>query len=383
MYSFLQVVFWTTFFLCLSTYCLYPLTILIISKLKPFRPIRKDITPIVSIIITAFNEEKHIESKILNTLSLDYPMDKLEIMIGSDGSTDRTDEIVGRYEAQGIRLLAFPINRGKTAVQNDCVRAANGDILIFMDAASFLQRDALRKLLRNFADPRIGCVAGRLEFINLKENLTAASQGFYWKYEVRIRELESSLGYLVGLDGPLYAIRKEDYVPLAANMISDFLSPLLILANGKKVVLEQEAPVLEDPTSNSIGEFRTRRRIALRAFVALAAHPKLLNILQYPALALQIIFHKVIRWLVGPLVVLNFFACLMLWTNPVFLVLVSMYLIFFMLACLGFLVSRFGRKGWGIMMVPYYFTLVNAAAFLGFFDFLRKRQVISWQPSRA
>ncbi len=382
MYPFLHIVFWVTFFLCLSTYCLYPMTILIISKLRPFRPNRQDIDPSVSIIITAFNEEKHIETKIQNTLSLDYPKNKLEIIVGSDGSTDGTNEIAGRYQDQGIRLLAFPVNRGKTAVQNDCVNAANGDILIFMDAASFLQKDALKKLVRNFADPHVGCVAGRLEFVNLRENLTTASQGFYWKYEVRIRELESSLGSLIGLDGPLYAIRKEDYVPLAANMISDFLSPLLILANGKKVVLEPEAPVLEDPTSSSMSEFRTRRRIALRAFVALAAHPRLLNVFKNPALAPQIIFHKLIRWLVGPLIVLNFFACLFLWSYPLFLVMLCMYLLFFMLAGLGFFVSRFG-KGSGILMVPYYFTLVNAAASLGFVDFLRKKQAVSWQPSRA
>ncbi len=375
------ILFCATLFLCVVTYALYPIAIYFISRFYSFKVDKKDYYPFVSIIISAYNEEKHIEEKITNTLSLDYPKDKLEIIIGSDGSSDKTVELAEKYSAHGIKLIDFKVNRGKTIVQNECVTASKGEILIFMDAASLLNKDAIRKIVQNFADSRIGCVAGCLRFVNTETNLTTESQGIYWKYELKIRELESHLGCLIGVDGPLYAIKRENYVQLRGNIISDLLSPLLVLAAGKMVVLEKEALVNEYPTQKSGEELNTRRRITLRALVGLTAHAELLNPFKYPTLALQIFFHKLLRWFVGPLVIVNILSCWFLSDNTFFAIILVGYMLFFAVAILGLIIGRFGIR-WRAVTIPYYFTLVNLAATLGIIDFIRRKQAVSWTPVR-
>jgi cellulose synthase/poly-beta-1,6-N-acetylglucosamine synthase-like glycosyltransferase len=378
--------FWLTFFLCLSTYAFYPIAIYFIARYRPFLTKRKEIFPFVSVIIVAFNEEKHIEAKILDTLEQDYPKDKMEIIVGSDGSTDQTPAIVRPYTdqrtSQPITLLHFPANRGKTAVQNECVEVARGEIIVFTDAASFLNRGAITNLVQSFADPEVGCVAGRLRFVNTGSSLTTASQGVYWRYEVKIREMESRLGRVIGVDGPLYALRRESYEPLRPTVISDFISPLMVLASNKKVVLEPEAVVYEDPTLETGQEMRTRRRITVRALTALLAHRHLLNFFRLPGLAVQIVFHKLLRWFVGPLVIVNLLSSMFLYSHPFFSYVLLGYFAFFALALSGFLFGRLGAK-WRFMTIPYYFVLVNLAAVLGILDFLRKRQAITWQPLRT
>ncbi|MCD6388404.1 MAG: glycosyltransferase family 2 protein, partial [Desulfobulbaceae bacterium] len=248
MQLFLLFIFLATFFLCGATYFLFPLVLLAAGRIFPLNAKKEKIYPSISIIISAYNEENDIAAKIDNTLALNYPPEKVEILIGSDGSTDNTASIVESFTGERIRFYDFQKNRGKTSVQNDLVEKSKGDILVFTDAASFLSRDSVEKLVRNFADSRVGCVAGRLRFIDTDQNLTTESQGLYWRYEVKLRELESCLGTLVGVDGPLYAVRKKCYVPLEANIISDLMTPLLVLEQGRKVILEPEAVVDEKPT---------------------------------------------------------------------------------------------------------------------------------------
>lgn len=325
---FLLAIYFLTIFLCLSSYVFYPIAVWGVGNIFPFKVKKNDIISKVSIIISAYNEAKNIEQKIINTLSLKYPKKNIEILIGSDGSTDNTSNIVEKYNNQGIHFVDFKINRGKTAVQNDLVNMAKGEILIFTDAASFLHFDAVKKIVRNFADDRVGCVAGRMHFIDTESNLTTQSQGLYWRYEVKIRELESSTGNLIGVDGPLYAVRRQSYIPLEHNMISDLLTPLLVLEQGKKVVLEPGAVVNETPTVHTVQEFNTRRRIVLRGLVGIFSHKRLLNPLNHPILSFQIFLHKVLRWFVGPLVIINFLACLALsglWFFKLFLLLYALF----------------------------------------------------------
>lgn len=374
--------FWFSFLCCAATYVGYPMAVWFVGWVRPIWLRKEAIEPRVSVIISAYNEERHIRDKLVNTLALDYPKDKLEILVGSDGSVDATARIARELEGRGVRVLDFAENRGKTAVQNDCVAASSGEIMVFTDAASFLQAGALRTLLRNFDDPRVGCVAGRLRFVETGRNLTTQSQGLYWRYEVKIREFESRFGRVIGVDGPLYAMRREDYVPLGASIISDFISPLLVLAHGKKVVLEPEAVVDEDPTGRSTQEVRTRRRITLRGLVGLREHSGLLNPLRQPALAAQVFFHKVLRWFVGPLVAINFACAALLADRPFFGWMSLGYLCFFGLAAAGFVASHRGIR-WRFLVVPYYFTLVNYAATLGIIDFLRRRDATSWRPVRG
>ena len=357
------------------------MAIWVLGKVFPFKPQRADITPSISIIIPAYNEAKHIQQKIENTLALEYPKEKVEILVGSDGSTDETAEIVNRFTNRGVRLIDFKENRGKTAEQNDLVEQSKGEILIFTDAASFLEPNAVREIVKSFADERVGCVAGQMHFVNTDSNLTTRSQGIYWQYEVKIRELESKLGSLIGVDGPLYAVRRDCYVPLGKEIISDLLTPLLVLKQGKKVVLESQAFVDEHPTINPNQEFITRRRVVLRGLVGLSAYFNLLNPLRRPFLAFQIFFHKLLRWFIGPLVLLNILACIAFSVHLFFKVILVLYILFFLGAVLGWVAQRLGHKT-GMLALPYYFTLVNSAATMGIIDFFRKKQAVTWQPVR-
>jgi cellulose synthase/poly-beta-1,6-N-acetylglucosamine synthase-like glycosyltransferase len=350
-------------------------------RIFPLTVEKKSWEPKVSILISAFNEERDIVRKILSSLDLDYPAEKLEILIGSDGSTDRTVSLAAAYSSEQIQVLGYSENRGKTSVQNDLVAASSGEILIFTDAASFLNRDAIRMMVRNFSDPRVGCVAGRMRFVNTGDNINTHSQGIYWRYELKIRELESKIGSLVGVDGPLYAVRRGCYVHLAPQSISDLLTPLLVLEQGKRVVLETEAVVDEDPTRKSGQEFKTRRRITLRGLIGLATYRHLLNPFKNPGLALQIFFHKVLRWFVGPLVILHISVCAALSSELFFAVALNLYALFFLAAFAGWLLEVRGGKN-RLLSIPYYFSLVNLAATVGIVDFIRNKQATSWKPVR-
>ncbi len=382
MTSFLSIIFFSTIFLCISSYAFYPIIIWIVGKLFPLKIRKDEISPYVTVIIPAYNEAKSIEKKILNTLALEYPKDKIEILVGSDGSSDETAAIVKKYADHGVLFFDFKINRGKTAVQNDLVEQSKGEILVLTDAASFLPPDGVKMVVRNFADDRVGGVAGKMRFVDTDTNLTTQSQGLYWRYEVAIREMESKLGSLIGVDGPLYAIRRECYVPLGHNIISDLMTPLLVLEQGKKVVLEPDALVDEDPTTKSKQEFTTRRRITLRGLTGISTYADLLNPIKHPMLSFQIFFHKILRWFVGPLVILNGLVCLALTGgHGFFKFFLILYVMFFIAAALGWVAERIGKKV-SFLTVPYYFTLVNFAATMGIIDFFRKKQAISWTPVR-
>lgn len=383
MQTLLVSVFLITFLLCFATYFLFPVILVILGRVYPFRIQRENIIPSVSVIIAAYNEEQHIAEKIRNTLALDYPAEHIEILIGSDGSTDNTPRIVEQLKDEKIRFFNFRENRGKTSVQNDLAREAGGDILVFTDAASFLPRNAIKNLVRNFADNRVGCVAGRLRFVDTDQNLTTKSQGLYWRYEVKIRELESRLGSLIGVDGPLYAVRKEYYIPLQANIISDLMTPLLVLKQGKKVILEPDALVDEEPTKQGGHEFNTRRRITLRGLVGIFSHPDIINPVKHPLLGVQIFAHKILRWFVGPLVILNtlvLFTLVFLDFRPAEFLL-PVYLFFFISAFFGWIFEKAGKKI-KILTIPYYFCLVNLAATFGIVDFFRGKQAVTWKTIR-
>ena len=387
MANILLVIFFGSFLLCLSTYIVFPIVIALLGTTIRKDVQQKDITPFVSIIISAYNEEKDIEQKIYNTLELDYPDDKIEILIGSDGSVDNTaakvTDFISNNCSRKIHFFNYLENRGKTTVQNNLVTEAKGEILVFTDAASFLPPIALKKLVRNFADCSVGCVAGRLRFVRQGQNITTESQGVYWRYEMKIREMESRLGRLIGVDGPLYAVRKCYYVVLRPNIISDLMTPLLVLEQGKKVILESDAIVEEEPTLKGAQEFNTRRRIVSRGLVGVFSHPEVLNPYKHFLLGLQVLFHKIIRWFVGPLVLANIFCgvVLFLMGNRLAIYLAPLYFIFFIAAGLGWYCDRRRIKS-KVLTVPYYFCLVNLAATCGIVDFIFRKQAVTWETVR-
>lgn len=273
----------------------YPLFLFLVGLLVRRRRRLGDALPHVSLIICAYNEESVIEQKLRNSLALDYPRDRLDIHVASDGSTDRTNTIVEKFAAQGVVLDSFG-RTGKTGMQNQMARRARGDILVFSDANADYQPDAIRKLVRNFADPAIGAVCGQLNYSTGGEG-AGESEDLYWRYEKFMKQRESDLSSAIGANGSIYAVRKSDYVELDPGTISDLVEPLAIVRSGKRVVYDSEAVSTEEGSTNYGTEFRRKVRILTRSIGGLLSMSALFNPFRYGVFSLQLFLHKLMRFL--------------------------------------------------------------------------------------
>jgi len=351
------------------------------------RDVEDEELPTVSIVVAAYNEEKVIEAKIHNMLALDYPKDKLEIIIGSDGSTDRTNEIVSAYREQEIQLINYTDRGGKTNVLNRTIPRATGDIIVLSDANTMYAKNALQKIIRYFRDSAVGCVCGELRFVSPEGKQD--SETAYWKYEVLLKFLESKLGTVLGANGAIYAIRRELFEPIPPDtVIDDFLIGMNVKKKGYKVYYDAEAVAYEETTSDVKAEFTRRKRIGAGNFHALTKTLSLLN----PAkgfVAFAYLSHKVIRWCVP------FLMLLALGTNIPVLIkmahpnsnhmglpllyggLFSLQLLFYLLALGGHLTRN--RTSPKLLRLPYYFVSMNIALLFGFFRFITKTQKVAWK----
>lgn len=290
---------WLSVALLLYVYGGYPLLLAAVVRVRGARPVRRaDICPPTSLVISAHNEARVMRRKIENSISLDYPADALDIVVVSDASTDGTDEIVEEYTDRGVRLLRQPTRRGKTAGLNLALRTLRGEIVVFSDANAMYAPDALGKLVRNFADPTVGCVTGEARY--LAGGRTAdVGESTYWSYEMRLKRLESALWSTVGGDGAIYAIRRHLWTPLHDTAINDFLNPLQIVHAGWRAVYEPQAVCLEETTGDLWQECRRRIRIVSRGWRAVFDVPGVLNPRRVGLFALCVVSHKVLRWLSG------------------------------------------------------------------------------------
>ena len=274
-----------------------PLLRLLVAIRGPRRVRRADITPRVSLVISAYNEAAVIARKLDNALSLIYPKDALQIVVISDASDDGTDEIVASYAAQGVILARQTERRGKTVGLNRTVPTLDGEIVVFSDANAMYEPDALLKLVRNFADPEVGCVTGEARYLRDKKGPADAGERLYWDYEIQIKRLETALGSMVGGDGAIYAIRRSLWRELPPDAINDFLNPLQIVAAGWRAVYEPEAICYEETAGRIGSEYRRRVRIVSRSWRAVFQAPGVLNPLRVGLFTWSIVSHKILRWL--------------------------------------------------------------------------------------
>lgn len=284
----------------LYIYAGYPLVLQLILWLRGTRPVRRgEFLPRVSLIVSAYNEAATIREKIRNALALDYPADRFEIAVISDASDDGTDDIVREFAAQGVRLFRQEERRGKTAGLNRFVPDVTGDVVVFSDANALYEPAAIRMLVRNLADPEVGCVTGEARY--LKNDSTAASLGerAYWDYEILIKRLETSVGSMVGGDGAIYAIRRELWRSLPDDAINDFLNPLQIVAAGWRGVYEPEAICYEETAGGARREYKRRVRIVSRSWRAVFQASGVLNPFRVGLFTFSLISHKVLRWMTG------------------------------------------------------------------------------------
>lgn len=358
----------------------YPALIFVLARLRP-RPIASaDVTPSMSIIVPVFNEEVVIERKIRNTLDLDYPREQFEVLFISDGSTDRSEEIVRSFESDTVRLIVLP-RGGKAVALNTGAARAQGEILVFTDANVDLASDALRTLARPFADAGVGGVSGKKKYVVRRgTDTTEVGENLYWRWDQWQKELESAIGSIFAADGTLYAIRRALYVPIEDPAQADdiAISTRVVLQNHR-LVFEPRAIAFEEAPAEGREEFRRKVRVTNHSVRALLNLGSALWMSGF--YSVELLSHKLVRHLVPFFLVALLVANVRLaWRAPLFAVALAVQVAFYALAIAGAILRHRSGGAYRLLSVPYYFCLVNAAALLGCVSMMRGTRVRTWSP---
>lgn len=374
----LERLFWFSIVMVILVTVGYPIFLALVSPLVRRQRLFNDAEPTVSLIIAAYNEEKGLARKLENALALDYPRARLEIIVASDGSTDRTDEIAQSFSERGVLLRRFP-RTGKTGVQNQVVRTAQGEVMVFSDANALYHPDAIRKLVRNFADPEVACVSGQLVYQVDREGAGDCERS-YWDYEKFMKQCESDLSSLIGVNGSIYAVRRADYVEIDNDLISDLVEPLALIHRGKRVIYEPEAVSMEEASTDYTVEFRRKVRIITRSIQGLLHMRALLNPFRYGIFSFQLLIHKLLRYLV-PLFLIIGLASLTA------LAAVGHYQVLLLLVATAVTIATL--VVWGMLNplvrachLLYYYLMVNYALVLAWINIFRGARMVCWAPER-
>jgi cellulose synthase/poly-beta-1,6-N-acetylglucosamine synthase-like glycosyltransferase len=379
----LESVFWILVFFGVYPYALYPVLVRVLGALVR-RPVAADdaYRPRVTVLTAAFNEAAHIEATVRNKLAQDYPPGLLEVIVVSDESTDRTDEIVQRLavESGRVRLLRQVPRQGKTAGLNLAIGEARGEIIVFADANSIYRPQAIATLVRNFADPHVGYVTGKMVYVNPDGSLVGDGCSAFMRYENALRGAETAVGSIVGVDGGVDAVRRQLYRPMRADQLPDFVLPLVVVQQGYRVVYEPAAVLTEETLTEQSSEYRMRVRVALRAFWALWDMRGLLNPLRHGLFAWQLMSHKLLRYLsfvpLGIAVVVNWYLLDHGWPYVMGAAAQVVFAVFALAAIAGpraLARSAFSRY-------CFYFALLNWACAVAFMRFARGHKQVLWQP---
>jgi len=382
------LVFWTMLALCAYTYGGYLLTLVLMDAASSLRSTARYLSgkgerrrrpppaelPKVSVLIAAHNEAACIREKIENTLAFDYPAEKLEIWIGSDGSTDGTDDIVKEYASKGVSLSSAP-RGGKVSVLNRLSKLATGTLWLFTDANTVIEKGALRSMVARMADPDVGCVCGRLQLV--APNGDIEHEGAYWKYENLLKFYESKRGALMGANGGIYLLRRSEWQPLSSDtIVDDFLVTMRVVRNGRAVVYDPEAVASEETAADLAGEFKRRVRISAGNFQSLRELAPLLARTTFDGFAFW--SHKMLRWSVPFFLVALFLANVALADRLFYALTLLGQVAFYTAALMSRMGVASGIKG---ASTARYFVEMNIALAMGFFRNLKGSQAAVWKPT--
>ncbi len=386
------MLFWLILFLASCAIVLYNyagyavIARLITRKAAPLPVPDEDRLPGVSLIVAAYNEEDCIAAKIANCAELDYPGDKIEFLFISDGSTDRTESIVLDHPA--IRSLHQPQRQGKSNALNRAVGEARMDILVFCDANTVLNPDAIRQITRHYQDPTIGGVAGEKKVLPSAAGMddVGGGEGLYWKYESFLKKTDAAFYSVVGAAGELFSLKRELFEPLPDSVIlDDFVSSLKVTQRGYRVQYEPGAYAMELPSYSLHDEQKRKVRIAAGGFQAIGLLLPLFAFWKYPRLSFLYISHRVLRWALSPFcLLLAFLSNGMLFLDHAGLPFTLLFLAqsaFYGIAALAALIPALQQKS-KLVKISYYFVFMNVCAILGFFRFLRGNQKATWEKAR-
>jgi cellulose synthase/poly-beta-1,6-N-acetylglucosamine synthase-like glycosyltransferase len=370
--------------LILYTYFGYLILVLVLGKLFPKKVIKEDIYPTVALMIAAYNEEDDIAAKLENSLALDYPKDKLRIIVTSDGSTDTTDNIVKTFTERGVELIRIEGRVGKTEARNRALRQVDSEIIIFSDATTIYDRNAVKMLMRNFADPKVGMATGQLIYRDPENTQVGIGQRLYWKYETMIKMAQTNLGTLTGSIGCMTAFRREAYTDLPANIIEDFTEPLMFVQKGYRIVFDADAVCYEDALQKTDKEWNMRVRVIRGGMTGMLYARNILNPFKYAVPSFQLISHKILRWLVpvfGILLVLSTFATVLLQPeNQLVDVFFRLQMLFFVMAGAGYMMEKSGFHS-KVLAIPLYFTLINLASLVALYKTMTSELDATWEKA--
>lgn len=386
----MQTIFWVSLFIIFYTYTGYGILLYIIVKLvrlfkqkKVYKP--DYMLPSVTIVVAAYNEAYCIEEKIKNTLALEYPSDKVNYIFITDGSTDETVSIVAKYQA--IHLMHQSERAGKIVAVHRAMQEVKTEVVVFTDANTLLNKKALLNICRHFQDPTVGAVAGEKRVEIDDSGDATAGEGFYWKYESKLKAWDSELYSVVGAAGELFSVKTSLYTPVPADtLLDDFMISMLIAKNGYRIIYEPEAYATENSSANTKEELKRKIRIAaggIQSFLRLTA---LLNPFRFPVLSFQYLSHRILRWTITPFLMLFcfFLNVYLVYTSQsnilLDLVLIGQVL-FYGFAILGWIMQSRSIK-LKLFFIPYYFCMMNYAVFAGMKRYLFSNQSVLWEKAK-
>jgi cellulose synthase/poly-beta-1,6-N-acetylglucosamine synthase-like glycosyltransferase len=384
----LEWIFWIGIAVVLYSYIGYGVLLYILVKIKKamskairFEP---NFEPPVALVVPCFNEAEYIEDKIINSLQLVYPKDKLQLIFISDGSNDDTYERVKKYPE--VLALHEPARNGKAAAMNRAMQFVKAPIVVFCDANTDLNPEAIKEMVKHYADPGVGAVTGEKRIITKdKENASGAGEGIYWKYESFLKQLDSDFYTIVGAAGELMSYRTELFRPLPKDtLLDDLMQSMLIATDGYRVIYEKNAYAAETASANVGEELKRKVRIAAGAFQSMSRLPKAFNLIGNFKVSFLFISHRVLRWTLAPLSLLLLFLInipLALNGGILYLLLMTGQVVFYSMALLGWYLANKQIKV-KALFVPYYFFIMNFCMYLGFVRFIRGKQSANWERAK-
>jgi len=381
----MKILFYLSFLGIVYAYFGYPLLMITLSKFRKSKPIEKGIiTPFISIVIPAYNEEKNIGAKLTDFINSSYPREKMEIFVVSDASTDRTNEIVEGFADKGIKLFKLQEHSGKIAAYRKVLPILKGEIIVFSDATSLINYNSIQNLVNNFNDKNVGCAGGLLVYINPgKATIAGKGEKKYWSYEKRIRHLESALCSLPSVSGTLYAVRKNLYpIDMKDYLADDLIVPIKVKKSGYRTVFEKEATCKDYTTTNIREEMSKRIRITAQNISGLVEERDVFNPFRYGLFSFIIISHKLFRLLVPIFLILILQSTLILANySAMFSLVLLLQILFYATGILGYFINKIIKFSLG--NIVFYFCLSNLAILLGILKFIKGTKFATWQTVRV
>ncbi|KAA6431521.1 glycosyltransferase family 2 protein [Dyadobacter flavalbus] len=386
----MKLLFWFSLFIVFYTFLGYGIVLFILVRIrrifkgKRLVPGLDQDFPTLTLVIAAYNEESIIEEKIRNTLELSYPQGKLKLLFITDGSSDRTPDLIARYGQ--IQLMHTPVRSGKIQAIHRAMHEVDSEVVVFTDANTFLNKDALLLIARHYADPKVGAVSGEKRVMQEAMADATAGEGFYWKYESTLKKWDSELYSVVGAAGELFSVRRSLYKEVQSDTIlDDFMISMLIAQQGYRIIYEPEAYASELSSDNIKEELKRKIRIAAGGIQSILRLEKLFNPFHYPVLTFQYISHRVLRWTVTP-----FLMLLALILNIVIVIrtgewlytaILIAQLLFYTLSFAGWVLEK-RRIKIKALFVPYYFCVMNYAVLAGIRRYIAGSQSAVWDKAK-